>query len=228
MKQQLLNSELEMGVAIPVDAIASRLGVSRQPVMDALRRLAQEGLVDVVPQVGSFPRSYSVQEIQDFFRLFAESEAVVASLAATRHDAAGIERLRRISEEIGRLRGSELSDFELAKEYRALNRRFHAEIRAMMGSSAVAEIVETMGDRSDFLASAAQAPIFLKRLEAAHEEHESVIAAIECGDAYRAASIMRQHVLAIADRIVASAGRAQEVAARAPAGEPDQETADTD
>ncbi len=205
VKQQLLDGAIQVGSAIPVEAIAARLGISRQPVMDAVRRLAQEGFVQVVPQVGSFPREYSVEEMADFFRLFAESEAVVASLAAERRNAAGIARMRLFSDEIGRLRGADLSDLELAKQYRLLNRSFHSEMRAMMNSSAVAEIVETLGDQSDFLVSAAQTPIFMKRLEAAHEEHEMVIAAIERGDAHRAASIMRQHVLAIADRIIASA-----------------------
>ncbi|HEY6869100.1 MAG TPA: GntR family transcriptional regulator [Novosphingobium sp.] len=205
VKQQLLDGEIAIGSAIPIDAIAARLGISRQPVMDAVRRLAQDGFVDVVPQVGSFPRTYRVREIVDFFRLFAESEAVVAALAAERRDPAGIARLRQISAEIGALRGADLPEPELARTYRKLNRRFHSEIRAMMDSSAVAEVVETMGDQSDFLASAARAPIFMKRLDAAIDEHEQIIAAIESGDAARAARLMRQHVLAIADRIVASA-----------------------
>lgn len=201
VKQLLLDGELESGAAIQVDAIASDLGVSRQPVMDAVRRLVQEGFVTIVPQVGSFPRSYKVGEILDFFKLFAESESIVAMLACQRADAAGLARLKTVSTQIGKLRGSGLSSDELARQYRTLNRRFHTEMRDMTGSIAVAEIVESMGDRSDFLVALSRAPIFPKRLKEAHAEHEEMIAAIQARDSERAMSVMRRHVLTIADRI---------------------------
>lgn len=207
VKQQLLDGEIAQGNAIPVEAIAAQLGISRQPVMDAVRRLAQEGFVEILPQVGCFPRHYDWSEIADFYLLFAESEAVVARLATQRRTAPGIARMRSLSNEISELRDAGLPPGELANHYRTLNRKFHSEIRAMLGSPAIAEIVETQGDRSDFLAASARAPIFMKRLEAAHDEHERIIAAMEQGDAEAAADIMRRHVLAVAERIADSAAR---------------------
>ena len=49
----------------------------------------------------------------------------------------------------------------------------------MTKSAAVIELGERMGDQSDFFVAAANAPIFFKRLQAAHREHEGMIAAVE-------------------------------------------------
>lgn len=169
--------------------------------MDAVRRLSQEGFVNVVPQVGSFPRRYGTQEMLDFFELFAESECVVAKLACERADVGEVARMKSVSAEIDRLASLKLDDRELGRQYRVLNRRFHFEMRSAAKSSAVSEIVETMGDRSDFLIAVAQTPIFMEKLKDAHEEHEAMIAAIESRDVISATSIMRRHVLAIPERI---------------------------
>ena len=70
----------------PIEEIAESLGTSRQPVMDALRRLAVEGFVEIVPQVGCRPRQFELHEVRDFFKFFAEGEAQIAELAAQRAD----------------------------------------------------------------------------------------------------------------------------------------------
>jgi DNA-binding GntR family transcriptional regulator len=50
-----------------------RLTRCRQPVMDCMKRLATDGFVVIVRQVGCQVRSYSAEEIAHFFRLFAET-----------------------------------------------------------------------------------------------------------------------------------------------------------
>jgi DNA-binding GntR family transcriptional regulator len=203
VKQLLLDGKLPLEEAIPVDAIIADLGVSRQPVMDAIKRLAQEGFVNVIPQVGSFPRKQDIKEILDFFAFFAEAECVIARLACERAEPAEIARLKSVSHEIGRLRSQSFDDLELARQYRSLNRRFHSEMRAMTKSAAVSEIVERMGDQSDFYIALSHARIFMRRLKEAHKEHEAIIAAIEARDCDRAMSIMKHHVLAVSERIAA-------------------------
>ncbi|RDV04292.1 GntR family transcriptional regulator [Undibacter mobilis] len=201
VRQLLLDGALHVDAAMPIDAIAEDLGVSRQPVMDAVRRLALEGFVTITPQVGSFPRRYSVQEMVDFYKLFAEAECVCVQLACERADAGHIRQLKAISAEIGQLATSRLGKVELAREYRRLNQRFHSEIHSLIQSAALAEATEVMGDLSDFMVATAEAPIFLERLKVAHKEHQALIAAIETRDATTAVSVMRQHVRAISERI---------------------------
>jgi DNA-binding GntR family transcriptional regulator len=57
IKRMLITGEVTRRDWFPIDKIAGTLKTSRQPVMDALRRLSTEGFVDIVPQVGCRPRN---------------------------------------------------------------------------------------------------------------------------------------------------------------------------
>lgn len=201
VKQLLLDGVLQLDTLMPIDAIADDLGVSRQPVMEAVRRLALEGFVTITPQVGSFPRRYELHEMVDFFRVFAEAECVCVGIACQRATPALIKPLKSVSVEIGHLITGKLGPVELTREYRRLNQKFHFTIHAMIKSAALTEVTEVMSDLGDFLVATAGAPIFMERLKVAHKEHQAIIAAIEARDSKRAVETMRKHVLAVAERI---------------------------
>lgn len=202
IKEQLLDGKYGLDAWIPIEELSKSLGVSRQPVLTALKRLSVEGLVTIVPQVGCRARRYDLSEAVDFYRLFAEGEALMAELAAERAGPSDLITLRVISAEIGRLLSDEKSADELGRMYRTLNNRFHTELHRIARSPAVAETVEIQRDRSDFYVAMAERPIFGERLHTAHDEHEELFAAIADGDGKRASRIMRQHVLAIVERLV--------------------------
>src|ERR1700712_1402352 len=56
IRKRILMRELRTGEQIPVEAVALMLGVSRTPVIDALRRLETEGLVEIRARRGCFVR----------------------------------------------------------------------------------------------------------------------------------------------------------------------------
>ena len=201
VKQQILDGMFARDTWIPVDEIASRLTVSRQPVMDALKRLTMEGFITIIPQVGCRIRVYTAIEIQDFYRLFAEGEALVAEFAAARAMPEDIIALQVISAQIGRLRTQRLAAPDLSGQYRVLNRKLHFEIRRIARSESVTEVVESLGDRSDFFVATVNAPVFADRLRAAHDEHEDIIAAIAKRRPAEARRIMKEHIAAIGDRL---------------------------
>ncbi|SHK11469.1 DNA-binding transcriptional regulator, GntR family [Roseomonas rosea] len=201
VKEMILDGRFGTETWIPIDILVSELAVSRQPVMDTMRRLSLEGFVSIVPQVGCRPRPYAAEDVQDFFVLFAEGEAQVAQIAAQRADARDLIELRLISQEIGALRKARLGDAERGRLYRDLNRRFHRSIRHASKSPVAAEIVEGMGDRSDFFVAQSGRFIFATRLKTAHDEHEALIAAIADRLPMRAAEVARAHILAIGERL---------------------------
>lgn len=201
IKQAILDGVLEAQPWIPIERISADLGVSRQPVMDSLKRLAIEGFVTIVPQVGCRLRNYEPGQVEDFFRLFAEGEALVAELAASRATADDVADMRAISARIGRLRQGEMPDRQRGSAYRGLNRALHLRMRESACSPAVTEIVEGLGDRSDFFIALARRPIFAARLEQAHAEHEALLARIADHDAKAAATVIRAHILAIGARL---------------------------
>jgi DNA-binding GntR family transcriptional regulator len=194
VKTQLLEGRHRTDEWVPIDEIAAELGVSRQPVMDAMKRLSSEGFIDIVPQVGSRVRRHSRGEIRDFYRFFAAAEALVAELAATRASPSDIMHLRLISAQISGLFKLATEDTERGRLYRSLNRRLHGEMRRMIRSPTLAEIVESLGDRSDFYIAGAREPVFSPGLVEAHAEHEEIIEAIAAGKPDRARRAMDAHI----------------------------------
>ena len=69
LRTKILKGELKFGEKLLIDEIASRLGVSRTPVKDAVNRLALEGLVEKVPRRGTFVTTLTLQDVVELLDL---------------------------------------------------------------------------------------------------------------------------------------------------------------
>ena len=125
IKERLMQGVYKLGDRLSVGALGRELGVSKQPVMESLRRLSAEGFVTITPQVGCRVAEYGEAEIRDFFRLFAASEGEATAMATERRTPEDLERLRAVSAPIGSLRRDSSAEAR-ARGYRALNRHFHS------------------------------------------------------------------------------------------------------
>src|SRR5688500_15689005 len=83
LRDAILTGEFKDGADLPQEEIAARLGVSRLPVREALRRLDAEGLVVLRPRRGYVVASLDPEEIEDVLDLQAHLESL-AGHAATR------------------------------------------------------------------------------------------------------------------------------------------------
>src|SRR3546814_13455576 len=78
--------------------------------------------------------------------------------------------------------------------YRTLNRQLHAEMRRAAHSPALAEIVESLGDRSDFYIACFKDKVFAPNLKMAHADHEEIIEAISAGNFRKARAALKKHI----------------------------------
>ena len=83
LKERLLSGQYAAGSRISIEEVKAEFGVSKQPVMDAMRRLEAIGIVQIVPQSGCRVARYTSQEILDFFNLFGSFEGEIAAAAAS-------------------------------------------------------------------------------------------------------------------------------------------------
>ena len=150
LKERLLEGEYQAGERLSVEALKAEFGVSKQPVMEALRRLSSEGLVEIIPQVGCRVPVYGSVDVIDFFAIFGGMEGAVAGVAARRCTSAQVDELAAVNDEIGRLIANS-DPAARAHGYRVLNRRFHGIIHDMAHSAVVAGISRRMWDMSDLL-----------------------------------------------------------------------------
>lgn len=97
LRSAIVNMTLAPGLTMSEVEIANQMGVSRTPVRESFRRLAAEGLLKVVPQVGTVVSKMSVQDLMDalFIREAIECGAARRAVHASLADRKALQDLVR-------------------------------------------------------------------------------------------------------------------------------------
>jgi DNA-binding GntR family transcriptional regulator len=207
IKNALLEGRYGAGERLSIDEISGQLGVSRFPVMEALKQLEAEQLVIITPQVGCSVATPSAREISDHFRFMERAEGFIAELAADRASKADIDNLEFISSQIGLLLSSKMQPAQTDRLYRKLNREFHNCIHGMAASPELTANVAKLFDRNDFyIAITGGGQIFADSLAESHREHEKIVDAIAARDTAKSRAALEYHIKKIRSRVAARTG----------------------
>ncbi|MEV6171453.1 GntR family transcriptional regulator [Streptomyces sp. NPDC051954] len=130
LRQMVLTLELAPGAALSENELAASLGVSRTPVRESLIMLAQEGLVQVFPKIGSFVSRVDPAQVAD--AQFLREAVELASLEdlPEQLDSAVVEELR------DNLKRQQRADLGL-EEFFALDEAFHQGLMRLSGHANV-------------------------------------------------------------------------------------------
>jgi DNA-binding GntR family transcriptional regulator len=180
----IVGGDLPPGQHMVETDLARQLGVSRQPIREALHRMEAEGWVDLRPSQGAFVHVPTDQEVDELLDVRALLEAETARLAAGRATPEAVARLREINGE-GEA-ATQADDFGRAV---AANDAFHAEVAGIAGNSVLAELADIIGRRVQWYYRVV-APT---RGHASWAEHGELIDAIEASDGQRAQLLARKH-----------------------------------
>ena len=176
---------LKPGERLLTEDIAQRIGMSRMPVREALRRLGAEGLVTVRPNRGAVVRGLSAKEVDEVFDMRAALEGLAASRAArhaTEADVRGLEHL------LDRMAECEAD----MGEWVTLHRQFHETICRISDSPRLAGQISSLHSIVEplmrvWLENAAQPA-------RARTSHADILTALRTHDSKAAGDIMRRHV----------------------------------
>ncbi|MEW6471082.1 MAG: GntR family transcriptional regulator [Actinomycetota bacterium] len=200
IKRALITGIYEFGAELSVTALAEELGASRQPVMEALKRLETERFVEIVPQVGCRVAVPLPGEVEDFYEVFATMEGLVSRLAAERRTD---EDLRQLKDAVNNLTSSlRGNSFDLAR-YADLNREFHGLVHRSARSREARLAAEMYWDRSDFMIASTRPPFWKVNLSRARSEHKELYEAIRGQDASFAQQKAEQHIRSFGAAVVA-------------------------
>lgn len=164
--------------------LATQLGVSRQPVREALQRLQSEGWVDLRPAQGAFVHVPTTQQADDLLVVRGLLERESARLAARHATAEDVERLWALQREGER---SLAADDE--EGLVAANAALHTAVVRLSANEFLAELLGLADRRVRWYYAAIARP----RGADAWEEHAALIHAIAAGDEERAAQTMGAH-----------------------------------
>lgn len=113
LKDGIISGRYQPSEWLSVESLSESLGVSRQPVMDALRILSAEWMVEIVPQVGSRVAAYDEQAILDFLRNVGVLQGRVVALAAERRTDEQMQRLRALATSVATAETFEFRDTDM-------------------------------------------------------------------------------------------------------------------
>jgi len=203
LRRRIRELALPPGAPLRKEEIALEMGVSRAPVSEAIARLADEALVDVFPQHGSFVAPIRAEDVREslFIRTALEVEAIrrVTQIA----DQALLAQL----EENLAAQAAALQDADLVTFY-DLDEALHAQIFSALRAPRALRLLDAARaplDRPRRLGLPEQG-----RPEATFAEHRRLVDAIASGDPEFAAAAMRAHLAQVARSVERELAHLQE------------------
>lgn len=188
LRRQLYNKELAPGQRLPEVALAKALNVSRTPVREGLRRLAAEGLVEFLPNIGARVVSPTPEEIEDCFDIRTDLECLAIRRAAT-----NITNLQLFLLEEAIAEEKEVFPTRNLEQYIEKNSKFHKIIAEASGSPILASYVINIIERSHVYMILFEG-FFEINTNPSLEEHVAILNALKSGDACECVHLMREHV----------------------------------
>jgi DNA-binding GntR family transcriptional regulator len=182
--EMIITRELQPGQHLVEKDLADALGVSRQPVREALQRMHTEGWVDLRPSLGAFVHIPTELEADQLLAARSLLEAESARLAAEHATPEQIEHLY----ELQRI-GEEALAVEDEEVLVSANAALHTHIVTMSGNKVLGDLRASVEHRVRWY----YLPIAQVRSKAAWQEHAELIDAIAKRDSERACSLMRLH-----------------------------------
>ncbi|MGH3520357.1 MAG: GntR family transcriptional regulator [Haloechinothrix sp.] len=184
MQELIISRQLAPGEHLVESELAEMLGVSRQPIREALQLLNSAGWVDLRPGYGAFVHAPTDAEVDQLLAVRAVLEGESARLAAERADAEGVARLRKLCAEGEAALASDDIDGAVAA-----NAELHRYVTELSGNRVLLDFVSQVDRRVRWYYT----PIARQRGRQSWQEHAKLIDAIERANADAASRIMREH-----------------------------------
>jgi DNA-binding GntR family transcriptional regulator len=188
LKSMIVERSLMPGEKIYQDKLATELGVSRTPLISALKMLEQEKLITAVPRRGFFVKVFTKEEMIDVFELREVLEGLIARKAVAKITKSQTRKLQSF------FKGLEVSaDASDVKRYADEDRRFHAFLMELGGTEILSGILKTYNVFT-FSYQREHLEGLVREPKDTIHEHLAIIDAINKKDPDEAERLMRLHL----------------------------------
>ena len=194
IRDMIIEGTLMPGTRINEGQVGASLGVSRTPLREAIKTLASEGLVEIVPAKGAVVRRFAESDIREILEVLKALEQTAARLACKSATDAAIKKIAQMHK-----RMLALYEAKNRLAYFKLNQSIHTAIVQASGNSVLAQTHDTLQARIKrirFIGN--ETP---DRWAAAVAEHEEMIEALIARDAERLAEVLGRHLDKTMDRV---------------------------
>ena len=187
---QAIYDEISSGKLIPGDRLreielASRIGLSRTPIREAIKRLETEGVVTHKPQVGAVIKTLSQQEIVELYEMRIMLETSASSMAAKHASEAETRTLMTLNTKMLEAR---LDSYKVAE----LNRQFHI---CIVNAARNRYLANSYKNLSTILVILGHTTLTTpERVKSVFIQHQAIIDALSKGDDQEASGAMTIHM----------------------------------
>ena len=195
LRQAILRGELKPGERLMEIHLAQKLGVSRTPVREAIRKLELEGLVLMIPRKGAIVAEITVQDLEDVLEVRMALEELAVKIACKRITQEQLEEIKRRSAEFCKpLYGDDVAACAQA------DMTFHDAIYEATGNRRLVQILNNLREqmyryRREYLKDRQSHSLLVK-------EHEEIVQGLTERDADRALRVTNSHIERQRDYII--------------------------
>lgn len=195
LRRAILRGELKPGERLMEIQLANKLGVSRTPIREAIRKLELEGLVLMIPRKGAEVAEITEKNLRDVLEVRCALEELAVQLACERIDKAKLQDLHAAAEHF-----CEILDSDDITAIGEADEAFHDVIFAATDNERLIQLLNNLREqmyryRIEYLKKKECHPQLL-------EEHAAIIEAIEAHDKEKATQITTQHIANQANTVV--------------------------
>jgi DNA-binding GntR family transcriptional regulator len=187
LRTEILEGRLAPGTELGESTLAASLGVSRGPLREALGQLSAERLVTIVPRRGAVVRALTRQEFLDAYQVREALESLAIRLAVPRLSDSQRSELHKMCDrmEAAAAAGRTGRFFEI-------NHDFHELLVRASGNQTLVEMYAQLIAQMGRLLK--QSVKLRGGIERSAAEHREILAAVDVGDANRAARLLEDHI----------------------------------
>jgi len=184
LRTAILERQLASGERLVQDELATKLGTSRIPVRDALKRLEVEGLVTADERGSYFVSTFGVEDLEEIYELRALLEPYAAAKATQKLAASELEALERLVQDMVQTAARD------RERYVQLNEDFHTILYEASQQRRLVRMIKSLWSGQPPLT-----PITVpEQLERSQQEHQALLDALKEGNVGAVEELMRMHI----------------------------------
>lgn len=187
LRDMIIQGELPPQAKLNERVLCEQLRISRTPLREALKYLASEGLVDLLPNRGAIVAPLDAARLREIFAVLGALEGLAGELACRNASDAAMNEIRALHYEMlaHHARGA-------LAEYFRCNQEIHIRIVESAGNETLASVYRALNAharRARYMANLSR-----ERWDQAVREHEEILAALTRRDGARLAALLRDHL----------------------------------